>query len=146
LAGGWRELVEFVSRSWVELLQDSHHWSRSFSYIGKTKYVTEHRDLGSIFRGYFVWVLALKTGCGDSTKLMLWVFETNAKTVVFGVCYPLTFMLYNFSAFVTVSLSQNIVGKCSLFAVYYKITSTIKLHVLCQNFCVLFFSITLNTT
>jgi len=43
-------------------------------------------------------------------------------------------MLYNFPAFVTVFLSQNIyVGKCNLFAVFYKITSTTKLPVLCQN-------------
>jgi hypothetical protein len=86
--------MEFVSRSWVELLQDSHHWSRSFSYIGKTKYVTEHRDIGSIFWGHFVWILAMETGCDDSSKLLLWVFETNAKTVAFwGMLYPNNYAL-----------------------------------------------------
>jgi hypothetical protein len=56
------------------------------------------------------------------------------RRLFFRVCYPLTFMLYNFRAFVTVFLSQNIyVGKCNLFAVFYRITSTAELPVLCQN-------------
>jgi hypothetical protein len=56
------------------------------------------------------------------------------RRLFFRVCYPLIFMLYNFPAFVTVFLSQSIcVGKCNLFAVFYKITSTTKLPVLWQN-------------
>lgn len=89
LVVGWRELMEFVSRSWVELLQDRLHSSRSDSYIGKTKYVTENRDIGPIFWGYFVRILALETGCDDSSKLLLRVFEKNAKTIVFqGMLSP----------------------------------------------------------
>jgi len=53
------------------------------------------------------------------------------RRLFFRVCYPLIFMLYNFPAFVTVFLSQNIyVGKCNLFAVFYKITSTVQLNYL----------------
>lgn len=56
------------------------------------------------------------------------------RRLFFRVCYPLTFVLYNFPAFVTVFLIQNIyVGKCNIFAVFYKITHTNKLPVLCQD-------------
>ena len=89
LAGEWRELMEFVSHSWVELLQDRLHCSRSDSYIGKTKYVTEH-----LFWGYFVRILALETGCDDSSKLLLRIFETNARTIVFqGMLSPSIYAL-----------------------------------------------------
>jgi len=44
------------------------------------------------------------------------------RRLFFRVCYPLTSVLYNFPAFVTVFLSQNIyVGKCNIYAVFIRL-------------------------